>query len=371
MKIAVLGCGGMGWSVLHSAAEAPQVTGRAVYDIDANVRERVATNAELEVFDDLDTLLANPEIRLVFVTASNDAHKALTLAALDAGKAVLCEKPMANTLADAQAMVEAADRTGGFLQIGFELRYSKLYTTIKDWIDQGLLGDVVSTQCTYICSEFHKKGSWRNRLDTGGSMFGEKLCHYVDLPRWWVGRPVTEVYAACAPNVVPYYEVRDNYFTTCRYDNGAVSQLNFAMYVGQTFDGDPLQSVIDQQRGDGHELRYLITGTHGAAATDVFARSIKRWAFGDSPTQMTSRLVEERTWPAEEDERYFHDGKTQTLDVIRRVHEGLPPRTPARDALQTMRLVWAVDNSADQGKPVHLADEPVNALAGVRTPANV
>jgi len=362
MKIAVLGCGGMGWSVLHAAREAPHVSGFAVYDIDPNASKKLGSHFVADVHYDLHTLLDDDEIALVFVTASNAAHKSLTIAALEAGKAVLCEKPMANHLQEAQEMVDVVDRTSGFLQIGFELRYSQLYIQVKDWIDRGLLGEVVSTQCSYICSEFHKKGSWRNRLETGGSMFGEKLCHYVDLPRWWVGQPVTEVYTACAPNVVPYYEVRDNYFTTCKYANGAVSQLNFVMYLGQTFDGDPLQNVIDQQRGDGHELRFLITGTKGAAATDVFHRSIKRWAFDDAPAQMTSRLVDELTWSPRDDAKYFHDGKTQTLDVIRRVHEGLPPHTPASDALETMRVVYAADESADTARPIHLAT-PAPALA--------
>ena len=366
MKIAVLGCGGMGWSVLSHAREAPQTTGLAVYDIIPDARQKVGSHFGADVHDNLDTLLADDAIGLVFVTASNAAHKSLTIAALEAGKAVLCEKPMANSLDDAQDMVDVADRTGGYLQIGFELRYSKLYTQVKAWIDQGLLGEVVSTQCSYMCSEFHKKSSWRNQLATGGSMFGEKLCHYVDLPRWWVGQPVTEVYAACAPNVVPYYEVRDNYFTTCKYANGAVSQLNFVMYLAQTFEGDPLQNAIDQQRGDGHELRYLITGTKGAAATDVFNRSIKRWTFGDSPTQMTSKLVDELTWSPQDDAMYFHDGKAQTLDVIRRVSEGLPPHTPAADALETMRVVYAADASADAGYPVQLhAPVPTSQQAQV------
>lgn len=354
MKIAVLGFGGMGQSVLHHTQDAPQVTGRVVYDINSAARKRASLKTGVEVYDDLDQLLADPAIKLVFITASNDAHKPLAIAALEAGKAVLCEKPMANTLEDAQCMVDTAHRTGGFLQIGFELRYSQLYIQIKDWIDQGLLGEVTSTQCTYICSEFHHKGSWRNRLETGGSLFGEKLCHYVDLPRWWIGKPVSKVYTACAPNVVPYYEVRDNYYTTCKHVGGGVSQLNFVMYVGQSFNGDPLQNVIDQQQGDGHELRYLITGTKGAAATDVFNRSIKRWEFGDSPTHMTSTLVEELTWSKQDDGRYFHDGKTQTLDVIRRVSEGLPPHTSADDALETMRVVYAADESADTGELVTL-----------------
>ena len=109
-------------------------------------------------------------------TAANSAHKELTLQALTAGKAVLCEKPMAVTLGDGREMVETAERLGAFLQIGFEARYSLLYTRVKEWIEAGLLGQVVNTHCYYICSEFHHKGSWRNKLkSTGGNMFGEKL----------------------------------------------------------------------------------------------------------------------------------------------------------------------------------------------------
>jgi len=354
MKIAVLGCGGMGRGVLATARSSPLVDGMIGYDIDPKALQRVREKFEAEPCDDLDAVLRDNRVKLVFVTASNAAHKPLSIAAMRAGKAVLCEKPMANTLADAEEMVDEADRQGVFFQIGFELRYSQLYVQVKQWIDEGLLGQVVSTRCTYVCSEFHHKGSWRNRLETGGSMFGEKLCHYVDLPRWWIASPVTEVYAACAPNAVPYYEVRDNYETTCRYANGAVSHLSFNMYVGHTFDGDPLQNVIDQQRDDGHELRYLVAGTRGAAATDVFQRTIKRWEFGDSPECMTSRLVEQLTWDPKEDGRYFHDGRTQTFDVIRRVAEGEPPMTPARDSLDTMRVVMAADESADTGTIVRL-----------------
>jgi len=61
----------------------------------------------------------------------------------------------------------------------------------------------VNTQFTYICSEFHRKGSWRNHKATGGSMFGEKLSHYVDLPRWWIGADIDTVFSVCAPNIIP------------------------------------------------------------------------------------------------------------------------------------------------------------------------
>ncbi len=356
MKIAVLGCGGMGAGVLNLVRQCEGVDDVIGVDVSeerlAYVRDKLGAKAT----SNLSEVMADPEVELVFVTASNDAHAPLVRSAIDAGKAIMCEKPIATTLRDSAALVDAAEAKDLFFQIGFELRYSKLYTTVKDWIDAGLLGDVINTQCKYICSEFHHKGSWRNKKETGGSMFGEKLCHYVDLPRWWIGSDVVDVFSVCAPNVVPYYEVRDNYHTTCRFANGAVSQLTFVMYVGETFAGDPLQDHIAQQKDDGHELRYLIVGTRGAAETDVFHRTLKRWEWGDSETCMTSKLVEQQTWTREEDGRYFHDGTTQNRDIVRRVLAGEGPMTPARDALETMRLVFAAEKSADSGQIERLAD---------------
>ncbi|OGV68752.1 MAG: hypothetical protein A3K19_11895 [Lentisphaerae bacterium RIFOXYB12_FULL_65_16] len=358
MKVGVLGAGGMGGTVIEHLRECDRVTEIVAQDIrEARVSE-LRSKYGVRATSNLREILDDPQVPLVFITSSNDAHRDLTLQSIEAGKAVMCEKPMANSLADARTMVEAAERRKAFLQIGFELRYSKLYTQVKDWVDAGLLGQVVNTHCTYICSEFHHKGSWRNKLATGGSMFGEKLSHYVDLPRWWVGAdvPVVDVFSACSPNVIPYYEVRDNYHTTYRFANGAVGHLTFMMAVGATFRGDPLQDVIGQQRGDGHALQFMIEGTKGAAFADVFDRRLKRWAFGDSPTCMTSSWVENRTWDTPEDHIYFHNTLDQTHDIVRRVAEGLPPKTSARDAYETMRLCFAADLSADSGRQVLMAE---------------
>ena len=185
----------------------------------------------------------------------------------------------------------AAERTGGFLQIGFELRYSHLYTTVKDWIIRGLLGRVLNTQCTYCSSAWGRDDLWRVASQTSGGMFGEKLSHYVDLVRWWIGDSVEEVYATCAPNIISYYEVHDNYHCTYRFKGGAVSQLTFMMGPAASFKGDPLQNAVSQQAGDGHALRYMIYGEKGAAETDVFPRTIKRWEFGENEYGQSSAWV--------------------------------------------------------------------------------
>ncbi|HEY3398738.1 MAG TPA: Gfo/Idh/MocA family oxidoreductase [Armatimonadota bacterium] len=354
MKVGILGAGAMGGSVISHLKETPGVDSILAQDVRP---ERIPELEALEVeaTTDLDRVLQDDNIPLVFITASNFAHHDLTLAALAAGKAVMCEKPMATTLAEAREMVEAAEAKNGYLQIGFELHYSKMYMKIKEWVDAGLLGDVINTHCYYGSSAW-PKGIWRNSAELGGSMFGEKLSHYVDLPRWWIGSEVVDVYSACAPNIMKYMEVHDNYHTTYRFANGAVSHLTFMMGQASTFRGDPLQNIIDQQLGDGHSLGYIVVGTKGAAEVQIFGRYMRRWEYGDAPDTMTSDWVEDLTWDPEEDHLYYHNTLDQTKDIVRRVQQGLPPATPARDALETMRLCFAADISAEQGRVVKLSE---------------
>ena len=356
MRVAVLGAGGNGSSKIKVLKACPQVESVIAVDVRPQRVAEIPDELGVEATTDLNRVLGDPEVRIVFISASNDAHRPLALAAIEAGKAVLCEKPMANTLADARAMVEAAERHDAYFEIGFELRHSRLYTKVKQWIDEGLLGRVVNTHCMYVCSAFWQKDSWRVKRDACGSMFGEKLSHYVDLPRWWIGSDVTHVHTVCAPNAVPYYEVHDNYHTTYRFADGAVSHLTFMMAPAATFRGDPLQNVVDQQLGSGHELRYFIQGTKGAAEASVFDRTVKRWQFSEIDSAFASDLVEQIAWSADEDHAYFHNTSDQTRQVVERVAQGLGPTTPARDAFETTRLCFAAEESADSGQVIVMAD---------------
>jgi predicted dehydrogenase len=354
IEVAILGCGQMGQNVVRTLENSPRVRGITGFDPKPQRLEELNKAFGVKTAHGIEEVLQNPEIELVFVTASNNAHKDLAVAALEAGKAVMCEKPRAPTIRDAEAMVQAAERTNGFLQIGFELRYSHLYTTVKDWIDRGLLGRVLNTQCTYATSAWGRHDVWRVASKTSGGMFGEKLSHYVDLVRWWIGDEVEEVYATCAPNLIPYYEVHDNYHCTYRFRSGAVSELTFMMGPAATFKGDPLQNAVSQQSGDGHVLRYMICGEKGAAETDVFPRTIKRWEFGEDDYGQTSAWVQSETWDPKRDFAYFHNTHDQALDIVRRVADGEPPSINPRDALETTRFCFAAELSAAERRPVRL-----------------
>lgn len=358
MKAIVAGVGSVGRNVARQFATRGELEQVIACDSDPEKLKSLAGIERLQTTTDYHAALKDPKVGLVYVITPNHTHGALVRAAFEHGKAVMCEKPIATTLAEARAVVELAERKKLFFQVGFELRYSLLYVKVKEWIDAGLLGHVVNTQCNYVCNEFHGKGSWRNKTDTGGSMFGEKLSHYVDLPRWWIGSEVVDVHSMCAPNLVPYMEVHDNYHTTYRFANGSVSHLSFCMYLAETDSDDPLRAQSVETRDDGHELRYQVIGTRGAVETDVYRRRIRRWEFGDSPKCFTSRLVETQTWKPEDDSAYYHDIGAQNVDICKRVMAGRPPATPARDAYETMRLVFAAEESANSGRIVELKEMP-------------
>ena len=307
----------------------------------------------IKATNDLKGILGDPEIKFVSIAAVNEVHCDLAVRSLRAGKAVMCEKPMGITLEEARTILAAEKESGGFLQIGFELRYSRLYRKVKEWIDEGLVGRVLNTHCTYFCSEFHLRDSWRSR--SKGTLLGEKLSHYLDLQRWWVNDEVSEIFSMNAPNFVSYFNHPDNHQISYKFKDGAVSSLIFVMGVAETDVGDPLRELLEKQSDDGHALRYLVYGNRGAIETDVFRRRIRRWRFREGTKQLESKIVETITFPRGEDSEWIHNTYGQNKVIAQLVAEGKPPQNPASDSYETMRLCFAAEMSEREGKIVKLS----------------
>jgi predicted dehydrogenase len=352
--VAVLGLGQMGGTHIGAAKASPYV--RNVYGYEPGQERAEMRGQELGVnaTSDLALIMNNPEIKLVCIASVNEAHTEQTEMAMRAGKAVLCEKPMGIDLSDARRMLSVEKETGGFLQIGFELHYSKMYMTVKKWIDQGLIGAPVNCHCRYYCSEFHCKNTWRSL--SKGTLIGEKLSHYIDLQRWFAGSQIEEVFSMSAPNAVDYFNHSDNHQISMRFKNGAISNLNFVMYLGETDHTDPLLEMLEKQSDDGHALQYHIFGAKGAIETDVFRRRIRRWEFSDSPKQLVSKIAETITFPKEEDQEWFHNVHGQNLRIIELVANGLPPENPAADSYDTMKACFAAEISEREKRIVTLAE---------------
>ncbi|HHV96833.1 MAG TPA: hypothetical protein GXX37_10250 [Clostridiaceae bacterium] len=179
------------------------------------------------------------------------------------------------------------------------------------------------------------------KKEYSGSMYLEKLCHYIDVVRWWNGSRVNRFIVTSVPNVIPYYEIEDNVHVTYSFENGAVSHLFFLSTATAGLSNYlPHKCDLFEQDKLGYKLNYIITGTKGSIELDVFQREIRVYLHpGNSELkEKTAVMLKKYNWTAEEDNLHFHNSKEQNLDIVRRVALGEPPSLSLEDALETMLL---------------------------------
>jgi predicted dehydrogenase len=145
IKIGIIGCGKIA-QVRHipEYAANPNSQVYGFYDINLARAEALAAQYGGKAYPTYEALLADPEIEAVSVCAANHVHAEITIAALKAGKHVLCEKPMAVTLAECEAMVGAAKESGKYLMIGQNQRLARAHAKAKELIEQGAIGKVLT-----------------------------------------------------------------------------------------------------------------------------------------------------------------------------------------------------------------------------------
>ena len=145
IRVGIIGCGKIA-QVRHipEYAANPHAEVYGFYDINQERTQQLAAQYGGKAFATYEELLADSTIEAVSVCAANHAHAEITIAALKAGKHVLCEKPMAVTLPECEAMVAAAKESGKYLMIGQNQRLAKAHSKAKELIEQGAIGKVLT-----------------------------------------------------------------------------------------------------------------------------------------------------------------------------------------------------------------------------------
>lgn len=169
-----------------------QVCVDAVFDIsDRAITSAKAAHPGIRVCHSVKQLVGIEELDWIFIGSFNAFHRDHALAALAAEKHVFCEKPLATTYQQCLDILTARrqhpDRE---FVVGFVLRYSAFYRTMKQWIDKGRLGDLISMEFNETLAPHHgaaMHGNWRRRSQWSGPMLVEKCCHDMDLMLWMTG----------------------------------------------------------------------------------------------------------------------------------------------------------------------------------------
>ncbi len=200
MKIAVIGCG-----TIANSAHIPSYMANAEAEIKYFcdiIPERAQAAVEKygcgTAITDYNVALNDPEVVAVSVCTPNYCHSEISCAALKAGKNVLCEKPAARTLPEAEAMLEAQQKYGHVLNIGVVNRFNDNVREMKKIIDSGRLGEIYSV---YVSFRAHRSipgigGAFTNKSIAGGGVLIDWGVHYLDIVMYCCGDPVAKTVSA-------------------------------------------------------------------------------------------------------------------------------------------------------------------------------
>ncbi len=231
LKVGLVGAGGIANSHLPAYLEhTDRVRVTAVCDIveDAATAYAKRTNVDA-VYTDLDTMLREADIEAVDLCHRHDLHAPHAIAAAEAGKHVIVEKPMANSVQDCRYMVEAADKSGVTLMVAQHLRYMRTAVAAKRLIEDGKLGEIEAVRTHMIAGGYgrlDRPGHWmRDPRYAGGGVMMTTQVHHIDLLRYYVG-DVKRVYGICRtlqPDKLAGAE--DLVAATLEFENGAVGHV--------------------------------------------------------------------------------------------------------------------------------------------------
>ncbi len=364
IHIGIVGCGLAGKAYAQTFLEAG-ATRVWVQDVNEAAARAAASRPEIQALSTFEEIVHHQDIDAVIITAPNGFHAQMAIQAIEAGKHVLLEKPMALNAADAEAVIETAERHNRILHIGFELRNSGFPLLVKKLIKNGEIGSLISAQVIHYRGHFWPK--WKGSLASGGDMFLMETCHTLDLFRWWSEDEVETVHAiGTNRNVVPHYEYPDTQFVTFVFRNG---------FVAHTLECHTRSAMPDSQSDPhlhlepqfGHQYEYSIVGENGSLHYLPMQHICHLYRHELQPDgQMQQRLT--RSIEFADSHAAIHDGTTQIRQFIQWLRGERGPLIEPRDALQTHMVCFAGYEALQSGQPVSprqvFSREPTGVLAG-------
>lgn len=238
MRFGLIGAGGIGKVRAQALSATPGCELIAVYDVDETRARALAPTAGAKVVKEYQQMLAMPELDAVIVSTPPQFHEKIVIAALESGKHVLCEKPLANTLEACRRMVETARRTGRTLSTGFNHRYFPAVQFVKQTLESGLIGELDHVRAfaghTGL-DQFSAPWMYDKQVIGGGALMDNGI-HIIDLTRYILG-DVEEVYGFASANVWKLGQSEDNGCAILRGANGrhATLQATWSEWKGYRF----------------------------------------------------------------------------------------------------------------------------------------
>ncbi len=318
--VGIIGCGAIGSRRAAVAAKTGRSPVVIVADPQAFRAKEVAVAVGAAATDNWEEVLGHPDVQAVIVATPHNVLAPITLAALRAGKHVLCEKPMALNSREAEAVVEAARSTGRIVKVGFNHRHHPAIRRAHDFVREGVIGDVLFLRCRYgHGGRQGYEGEWRldPQVSGGGELLDQGI-HAVDLFRWFLGD--LRVVGGVTANWVWRAPVEDNVFALFRSPRGQVASLHASWTQWRNL------------------FSLEIFGDRGALVVEGLGRSYGTESLTVYRRQASGPPAEERIEFSGPDGSWEHEWD----EFLAAIESGSPPPANAEDGLAALKLVEAV-----------------------------
>ena len=320
INIGIVGAGYIGGVHASLLTRDPRVRVAAVSDLLADRVEQLARSTGARVIDNFNELIES--VDAVYITTPNTKHTELALACVDAGKHVFCEKPMATTLSDARAILEASAQSKSVFQVGHNRRFAPVYSTLRELIETA--GPAHSAQLKMNRGELINPPWVGAPSVTGGFLF-ETTIHMFDMMRFLFG----EVANIDAVGSTHEYPEVDDFSALIRFENGMHATLASSADAGWMFPFERVEVFCHHRTFTTREMESL-----------TYSDGLEGRHF----TQTMQQLSKEEKWGYAQEDRAF-------IDAV--VH-GAPVPVTAEDGYKAVELVDAVYRGVESGARVTL-----------------
>jgi predicted dehydrogenase len=292
----------------------------------------------IKAYQSVEALLADPDIHIVDITSYPSQHSAQAIAAAQAGKHIILEKPMANSLEEVRAIVAAADANGVKGCVCFELRFSGQMIATRAMLAEGLLGDLHYGEVDYYhgIGPWYGQFRWNTSKKEGGSALLTAGCHALDALLLVMGGEVESVTSFSTKSRSPIFE-------TYEYDTSSVTLLHFKNgAVGKC------AAIVDCLQP--YYFHTHLVGSQGSLLDDKFHSQKLKTERGQW-SKLAMKL-------ADSGDVHDHPYQTQFQSFFDSLDAGVDmPLTSFAESLKSFEVIFAADKSAAEGgRPVHLSE---------------
>jgi predicted dehydrogenase len=340
-KVINVGLAGLGrFGKLHASilSRMPQVQIAAICDPVMDEVEAIANAYDVAgTYQDFDQFLHHPDLDCFFIVTPEQFHDEMALKAIDRGRPIFMEKPLATTWETGRAIVEKAERAGVYLQIGFVLRFEVKYAMLKAEIDRGLFGEIVTIRAKRNCSK-----AWFDLYGDRVHAVFETIIHDIDVLLWLLQAPCTRVYAIERHLSGKAYP--DACLALLQFGNGAMATLETSWLI----PGRAPANVLTESWYGTIDAELEVVGTKRTARIRVLESGLEIW------TDDVSHHPEPGLWPT------LHGQvagalREEDAHFIEAVQTGAPSSVASlQDALAGIQIAESIENSAKAGREVIL-----------------